>query len=250
MRKHSFLQIARLQAELAALQSRQNENPVASTSTPVTFPQKQHIDSFYYIFKTDPALWFIQVKASMRNAVITKQITLYNRLFPRLSALPPSSIYGDPEPLYCYYPPTDQLDTINFSEQSTEPGSEQFRPTTDSISLPEVDFQDHSPSPDLSIEVLEKQQELREVVDPLLELLRRTSPSWTDPVPVEAFTIGPDHFDPEEIRGRQIALLLTQISLYTIRGVETSFLAPMDLIDLVFPRTTVRVCEIEKITLD
>ncbi|KAL0124126.1 hypothetical protein PUN28_006143 [Cardiocondyla obscurior] len=70
----------------------------------------------------------------------------------------------------------------------------------ESISLPEVDFPDQPPSPVPSIEVLEEHPEPREVRDPLLELLRRACTPWTDPVPERAHSIGPDHFEPEEIR--------------------------------------------------
>ncbi|KAL0124966.1 hypothetical protein PUN28_004247 [Cardiocondyla obscurior] len=173
----------------------------------------------------------------------------------------PSPIHGDPEPLFGYFPPEESsnnsIDNIrqysdnilDISSQSTEPGSEQFRPTSpsyasdsslisesqfpggefracfspltpppfpfvpeeadsldedDSISLPEVDFPDQPPSPVPSIEVLEEHPEPREVVDPLLELLCRACTPWTDPVPVGAYSIGPDHIEPEEIR-RQAA---------------------------------------------
>ncbi|KAL0128489.1 hypothetical protein PUN28_003658 [Cardiocondyla obscurior] len=59
---------------------------------------------------------------------------------PRLGAPSPSPIHGDPEPLFGYVPPeeipNDHLETsadiLNLSNQSTEPGSEQFRPTTSS----------------------------------------------------------------------------------------------------------------------
>ncbi|KAL0125043.1 hypothetical protein PUN28_004293 [Cardiocondyla obscurior] len=214
---------------------------------------------------------------------------------PRPGAPSTSSIHGNPEPLYCYNPPTDLLDASDFSERSTKPGSEQFRPTTpsytlssslisdsrfpesefracssplspplfpfvpdeidspgedDSISLPEIDFRDYSPSPVPSIEVLEEQPESREVIDPLLELLRRTSTPWTDPVPKGAFNIGPDYFDLEKI-SRQASQSPPDSNFFIYYpGVETPFLASMGLINLVFPRTTVRVCEIEEITLD
>ncbi|KAL0110732.1 hypothetical protein PUN28_013987 [Cardiocondyla obscurior] len=184
---------------------------------------------------------------------------------------------------------------LDISSQSTEPGSEQFRPTTlsyspdlslisklrfpggelracsspltpplfpfkpeeadslsedGSISLPEVDFPDQPPSSVPSIEVLKEHPEPREVINPLLELLRRACTPWTDPVPVEVYSIGPDHIDPEEIR-RQAARSDPNSHFFIYYpGVEFLFLAPMRLIDLVFPRTTAKVVEIEEITLD
>ncbi|KAL0128608.1 hypothetical protein PUN28_003762 [Cardiocondyla obscurior] len=222
---------------------------------------------------------------------------------PRPGAPLPSPIHGDPEPLFGYVPleetPNNHLETsddiLNFSNQSTEPGSEQFRPTTPSytsdsslisesrfpgaefcvcssplspppspfepeeadslgedvsISLPEVDFLDQPPSPVPSIEVLEEHPEPREVRDPLLELLRRACIPWTDPVPEGAYSIGPDHIEPEEIR-RQAARSAPDSHFFIYYpGVEFPFLAPMRLVNLVFPRTTARVVEIEKITLD
>ncbi|KAL0100990.1 hypothetical protein PUN28_019411 [Cardiocondyla obscurior] len=168
---------------------------------------------------------------------------------PRPGPSPPSPIHGDPEPLFGYIPPEEcpniQLETsagdLNLSNQSTEPGSEQFRPTTpsytpnssliseprfpggepracssplspppfpfepeeadslgedESISLPEVDFLDQPPSPVPSIEVLEEHPEPREVRDLLLELLHKACTPWTNPVPVGAYSIGPDHIEP------------------------------------------------------
>ncbi|KAL0128580.1 hypothetical protein PUN28_003735 [Cardiocondyla obscurior] len=222
---------------------------------------------------------------------------------PRPGPPPSSPIHGDLEPLYGYIPQEEissiQLENsaadLNLLSRSTEPGSEQFRPTTpsytpnssliseprfpggepracssplsppffpfepeeadslgedESISLPEVDFPDQPPSPVTSIEVLEEHPEPRKVRDPLLELLRRACTPWTDPVPKRAFSIGPDHFEPEEIR-RQAARSAPDSHFFIYYpGVEFPFLAPMRLIDLVFPRSTVRVVEIEEITLD
>ncbi|KAL0114820.1 hypothetical protein PUN28_011865 [Cardiocondyla obscurior] len=222
---------------------------------------------------------------------------------PRPGAPPPSPIYGDPEPLFDYSPPEESSadfvenihnpdNTLNFSRQSTEPGSEQFRPTTpsytpdssliseprfpggepracssplsppsfpfepaeanslgedESISLPEVDFPDQPPS---LVPSIEENPELREVRDPLLELLRRVCTPWTDPVPKRAYSIGPDHIEPEEIR-RQAARSAPDSHFFIhYPGVEFPFFAPMRLVDLVFPRTTARVMEIEEITLD
>ncbi|KAL0132875.1 hypothetical protein PUN28_000535 [Cardiocondyla obscurior] len=222
---------------------------------------------------------------------------------PRPGAPPPSPIHGDPKPLFGYVPPeetpNDHLETsadiLNFSNQSTELASEQFRPTTpsytpdssliseprfpgaefracssplspppfpfepeeadslgedESISLPEIDFPDQPPSPVPSIEVLEEHPEPREVRDPLLELLRRVCTPWTDPVPERAYSIGPDHIEPEEIR-RQAARSASDSHFFIhYPGIKFPFLAPMRLVDLVFPRTTARVVEIEEIALD
>ncbi|KAL0132877.1 hypothetical protein PUN28_000537 [Cardiocondyla obscurior] len=216
----------------------------------------------------------------------------------------PSPIHGDPEPLFGYFPEeeecrdnsiTNPSDERNLSSQSTEPGSELFRPTTpsytpnsslvseprfpgdepracssplspppfpfeleeadslgedDSISLPGVDFPDQPPSPVPSIEILEERPELREVIDPLLELLRRACTPWTDPVPERAFSIGPDHFEPEEIRIQAARSDPDSHFFIYYPGVEFPFLAPVRLIDLVFPRSTARVVEIEEVTLD
>ncbi|KAL0098541.1 hypothetical protein PUN28_020497 [Cardiocondyla obscurior] len=119
----------------------------------------------------------------------------------------------------------------------------------DSISLPGVDFPDQPPSPVPSIEILEEHPEPREVIDPLLELLRRACTPWTDPVPERAFSIGPDHFEPEEIR-IQAARSDPDSHFFLLSRVEFPFLAPMRLIDLVFPRSTARVVEIEEVTID
>ncbi|KAL0102431.1 hypothetical protein PUN28_018002 [Cardiocondyla obscurior] len=59
---------------------------------------------------------------------------------PRPGAPPPSPIHGDSEPLFGYVPPEEipnnhletSDDIVNLSNQSTEPGSDQFRPTTPS----------------------------------------------------------------------------------------------------------------------
>ncbi|KAL0116458.1 hypothetical protein PUN28_009839 [Cardiocondyla obscurior] len=120
----------------------------------------------------------------------------------------------------------------------------------DSISLPGVDFPDRPPSPVPSIEILEEHPEPREVIDPLLELLRRACTPWTDPVPERAFSIGPDHFEPEEIRIQAARSDPDSHFFIYYPGVEFLFLAPMRLIDLVFPRSTARVVEIEEVTLD
>ncbi|KAL0099518.1 hypothetical protein PUN28_019741 [Cardiocondyla obscurior] len=213
----------------------------------------------------------------------------------------PSEIVGDESPsLFGYFPEeeesfTNPSDDRNLSTQSTEPGSELFRPTTpsytpnsslvseprfpgdepracssplspppfpfepeeadslgedDSISLPGVDFPDQPPSPVPSIEILEEHPEPREVIDPLLELLRRACTPWTDPVPERAFSIGPDHFEPEEIRIQAARSDPDSHFFIYYPGVEFPFLAPMRLIDLVFPRSTARVVEIEEVTLD
>ncbi|KAL0098693.1 hypothetical protein PUN28_020649 [Cardiocondyla obscurior] len=98
----------------------------------------------------------------------------------------------------------------------------------DSISLPEVDFRDHSPSPIPSIEVLEEHPEPREVIDPLLELLRRACTPWTDPVPEGAFSIGPGHFDLEEIRRQASRSPPDSNFLIFYPGVETFFPGPYE----------------------
>ncbi|KAL0110691.1 hypothetical protein PUN28_013955 [Cardiocondyla obscurior] len=112
------------------------------------------------------------------------------------------------------------------------------------------DSHDQPPSPVPSIEVLEKHPEPREVIDPLLELLRRACILWTDPVPKGAFSIGPDHIELEEIRRQASCSPPDSHFFIYYPGVEIPFLAPMRLIDFVFPRSTVRVCEIEEITLE
>ncbi|KAL0128596.1 hypothetical protein PUN28_003751 [Cardiocondyla obscurior] len=200
-----------------------------------------------------------------------------------------------PRTIILLLPPTDQLEATNLSEQSTKPGSEQFRPTTpsyifsssficnsrfpggefracfsplfpppfpfvlekdeslgedDSISLPELDFQNASNLPDPSIELLEDHEKSSEIEDPLLKLLRKTIAPWSDPVLEKAIIIGFDHFDPKKTR-RQVSRSPLKSNFFVFYpGVETPFLAPMSLINLIFPRTTVRVCEIEEITLD
>ncbi|KAL0099575.1 hypothetical protein PUN28_019767 [Cardiocondyla obscurior] len=54
---------------------------------------------------------------------------------PRPGAPPPSPIHGDPEPLFGYFPPDETFDNnLDISNQSTEPKSEQFYPTTPSYS--------------------------------------------------------------------------------------------------------------------
>ncbi|KAL0110739.1 hypothetical protein PUN28_013994 [Cardiocondyla obscurior] len=81
-----------------------------------------------------------------------------------------------------------------------EPEEVGFFAKDETVSWQESDSPDHSPSPSPSVQFLEEQEEPRAVVDPLLELLRRTCTPWTDPVPERAYTIGPDYFDPEKIR--------------------------------------------------
>ncbi|KAL0124112.1 hypothetical protein PUN28_006130 [Cardiocondyla obscurior] len=120
----------------------------------------------------------------------------------------------------------------------------------DSISLPELNFQDPTSSPVPSIEFLEEQEKPRAIIDLFLELLRRICTLWTDPIPEGAFTIGSDHFNPEEIRRQASRSSPNENIIIYYPEVETPFLAPMRLLDLAFARTTVRINEIEEITLD
>ncbi|KAL0120342.1 hypothetical protein PUN28_008175 [Cardiocondyla obscurior] len=84
--------------------------------------------------------------------------------------------------------------------RSGEPEEVDSFADNDTVFWQESDGPEPSPSPAPSVEFLGGQEEPRAIVDPLLELLRRTCSPWTDPVPERAFTIGPDSFDPEEIR--------------------------------------------------
>ncbi|KAL0099139.1 hypothetical protein PUN28_020007 [Cardiocondyla obscurior] len=120
----------------------------------------------------------------------------------------------------------------------------------ETISWHEPDSPERSPSPVPSVEFVEEQEELREVVDPLLELLRSTCTPWTDPVPERAYTIGPDSFDPEEIRREARRATPDHNILIYYPGVEHPFLAPIRLIDRVFPRSTARITEIIEINLE
>ncbi|KAL0128592.1 hypothetical protein PUN28_003747 [Cardiocondyla obscurior] len=120
----------------------------------------------------------------------------------------------------------------------------------ETISWHEPDSPERSPSPAPSVEFLEEQEEPREVVDPLLELLRSTCTPWTDPVPERAYTIGPDSFDPEEIRREARRATPDYNILIYYPGVEHPFLAPIRLIDRVFPRSTARITEIIEIDLE
>ncbi|KAL0100541.1 hypothetical protein PUN28_019691 [Cardiocondyla obscurior] len=131
-------------------------------------------------------------------------------------------------------------------EETEEVGSQA---ENESVSWPEPDSPEPSPSPVPSVEFLEEQEEPREIVDPLLELLRRTCLEWTDSVPKRAYTVDPSHFHPEKIRRQaSIASLDDHFFIY-YPGVEYPFLAKIRLVDQVFPRTTVRVAEIIEIDL-
>ncbi|KAL0098854.1 hypothetical protein PUN28_020799 [Cardiocondyla obscurior] len=120
----------------------------------------------------------------------------------------------------------------------------------ETISWHEPDSSEHSPSPAPSVEFLEEQEEPREVVDPLLELLRRICTLWTNPVPERAYTIGPDSFDPKEIRREARRATPDHNILIFYPGVEHPFLTPIRLIDRVFPRSTARISEIIEIDLE
>ncbi|KAL0110715.1 hypothetical protein PUN28_013979 [Cardiocondyla obscurior] len=120
----------------------------------------------------------------------------------------------------------------------------------ETISWHEPDSPERSPSPAPSVEFLEEQEEPREVVDPLLELFRSTCTPWTDPVPERAYTIGPDSFDPEEIRREARRATPDHNILIYYPRVEHPFLAPIRLIDRVFPRSTARITEIIEIDLE
>ncbi|KAL0098798.1 hypothetical protein PUN28_020745 [Cardiocondyla obscurior] len=119
----------------------------------------------------------------------------------------------------------------------------------DTVFWQESDGPEPSPSPVPSVEFLGGQEEPRVIVDPLLELLRRTCTPWTDSVPERAFTIGPDSFDPEEIRREASRASPNQNILIFYPGVEHPFLAPIRIIDRVFPRATVKISEIIEIDL-
>ncbi|KAL0099150.1 hypothetical protein PUN28_020019 [Cardiocondyla obscurior] len=120
----------------------------------------------------------------------------------------------------------------------------------ETVSWHEPDSPERSPSPVPSVEFVEEQEEQSEVVDPLLELLRSTCTPWTDPVPERAYTIGPDSFDPEEIRREARRATPEHNILIYYPGVEYPFLAPIRLIDRVFPRSTARITEIIEINLE
>ncbi|KAL0102374.1 hypothetical protein PUN28_017951 [Cardiocondyla obscurior] len=120
----------------------------------------------------------------------------------------------------------------------------------DTVFWQESDGPEPSPSPAPSVEFLGGQEEPRAIVDPLLELLRRTCSLWTDPVPERAFTIGPDSFDPEEIRREASRASPDQNVLIFYPGVEHLFLAPVRLIDRVFPRSSAKISEIIEIDFD
>ncbi|KAL0124104.1 hypothetical protein PUN28_006122 [Cardiocondyla obscurior] len=120
----------------------------------------------------------------------------------------------------------------------------------DTVFWQESDGPEPSPSPAPSVEFLGGQEEPRAIVDPLLELLRRTCSPWTDPVPDRAFTIDPDSFDPEEIRREASRASPDQNVLIFYPGVEHPFLAPIRLIDRVFPRSSAKISEIIEIDLD
>ncbi|KAL0103752.1 hypothetical protein PUN28_017789 [Cardiocondyla obscurior] len=120
----------------------------------------------------------------------------------------------------------------------------------DTVFWQESDGPEPSPSPAPSVEFLDGQEEPRAIVDPLLELLRRTCSLWTDPVPERAFTIGPDSFDPEEIRREASRASPDQNVLIFYPEVEHPFLAPVRLIDRVFPRSSAKISEIIEIDLD
>ncbi|KAL0102379.1 hypothetical protein PUN28_017956 [Cardiocondyla obscurior] len=120
----------------------------------------------------------------------------------------------------------------------------------DTIFWQESEGPELSPFPAPSVKFLGEQEEPRVIVDPLLELLRRTCSPWTDPVPERAFTIGPDSFDPEEIRREASRASPDQNILIFYPGVEHPFLAPIRLIDRVFPRSSAKISEIIEIDLD
>ncbi|KAL0116448.1 hypothetical protein PUN28_009833 [Cardiocondyla obscurior] len=120
----------------------------------------------------------------------------------------------------------------------------------ETISWHEPDSSERSPSPVPSVEFVEEQEEQREVVDPLLELLRSTCTPWTDPVPERAYTIGPDSFDPEEIRREARRATPDHNILIYYPGIEHPFLAPIRLIDRVFPRSTARITALIEINLE
>ncbi|KAL0114943.1 hypothetical protein PUN28_010476 [Cardiocondyla obscurior] len=120
----------------------------------------------------------------------------------------------------------------------------------DTVFWQESDGPEPSLSPAPSVEFLGEQEEPRVIVDPLLELLRKTCSPWTDLVPERAFTIGPDSFDPEEIRREASRASSDQNILIYYSGVEHPFLAPIRLIDRVFSRSSAKFSEIIEIDLD
>ncbi|KAL0098835.1 hypothetical protein PUN28_020780 [Cardiocondyla obscurior] len=131
-----------------------------------------------------------------------------------------------------------------------DPEKVDFFADDDTVFWQESDGPGTSPSPAPSVEFLGEQEKPRAIVDPLLELLRRTFSPWTDPVPERAFTIGPDSFDPEEIRRETSRASPDQNILIFYPGVEHPFLAPIRLIDRVFPRSSAKISEIIEIELD
>ncbi|KAL0128553.1 hypothetical protein PUN28_003708 [Cardiocondyla obscurior] len=131
-----------------------------------------------------------------------------------------------------------------------EPEEVDFFADDDTVFWQESDGPEPSPSPAPSVEFLGEQEEPRVIVDPLLKFLRRTCSPWTDPVLERAFTIGPDSFDPEEIRREASRASPDQNILIFYPGVEHPFLAPIRLIDRVFPRSSAKISEIIEIKLD
>lgn len=82
--------VARLQAEITTLRA-QNTNNVNDEATGSNMThQAPRVEAFYRVpkispfFKADPALWFIQVEASLRNAGITNQITMADTVIAHL----------------------------------------------------------------------------------------------------------------------------------------------------------------------
>ncbi|XP_070518815.1 cyclic nucleotide-gated channel beta-1-like [Cardiocondyla obscurior] len=131
-----------------------------------------------------------------------------------------------------------------------EPEEVGFLAEDETVSWQEPDSPEHFPSPAPSVKFLGEQEEPRAVADPLLELFRRTCTPWTDPVPERAFTKDPDYFDPEEIRREASGASPDQNILIYYSGVEHPFLAPIRLIDRVFPRSTAQISEIIEIDLE
>ncbi|KAL0100530.1 hypothetical protein PUN28_019680 [Cardiocondyla obscurior] len=113
-----------------------------------------------------------------------------------------------------------------------------------------LDFPDPLPSPISSVEFFKEQQEPRRIVDHLLELLRRTCTPWTDPILEGVCSIGLDHFDPEEIRRQVSAASSDEHFFIHYLGAEFSYLAPIRLLDQVFPRSTARIVEIIEVELE
>lgn len=84
--------VARLQAEITTLRAQNADNVSQNneaTGARVSH-QVQRVEAFYRapkispFFKADPALWFIQVEASLRNAGITNQITMADTVIAHL----------------------------------------------------------------------------------------------------------------------------------------------------------------------